>query len=46
MQREEPYLGLTCRTLPGLDMFRTASETGPPLGAGSQVVHGRRQLVS
>ena len=31
---------------PGLDMFPTAPEMGPPFGAGSQVVHGRRQLVS
>ncbi len=38
MQREEPYLGLTCS--------RRLVEIRLPFGAGSQVVHGRRQLVS
>ncbi len=37
MQREEPYLGRA--------FFPTIPEMGFPFGAGSQVVHGRRQLV-
>ena len=38
MIREEPYQGLT-------DMDRDDPETGQPLGAGPQVLHGCRQLV-
>ena len=37
-QREEPYLDLTCPELP---VIREALS-----GAGTQVVHGCRQLVS
>src|SRR5699024_12175944 len=36
----------TRRTLPRLDIHRTRLETGAPFGAGVQVVHGCRQLVS
>jgi hypothetical protein len=38
MQREEPYQGLTCP-----EPYR---KVGVPSGAGTQVVHGCRQLVS
>ncbi len=38
MQREEPYQGLTCPEPQG--------NLGVPSGAGTQVVHGCRQLVS
>ena len=37
MQREEPYLGLTCARHP---------QNGASLVVGVQVVHGCRQLVS
>ena len=37
MQREEPYLGLTCGCKP--------RETGAPFEGAAQVLHGCRQLV-
>ncbi len=36
----------TRRTLPGFDMYRTGMETCLPFGAGTQVLHVCRQLVS
>ena len=38
MQREEPYLGLTC--------LESCRDAGVPQGARTQVLHGCRQLVS
>jgi len=38
MQREEPYLALTCR--------EPCRDVGVPSGARTQVLHGCRQLVS
>jgi hypothetical protein len=38
MQREEPYLGLTCRV--------QAVKAAGPQGRSAQVLHGCRQLVS
>src|SRR5574344_3086191 len=38
MQREEPYLALTC--------LESCRDTGVPAGIRTQVLHGCRQLVS
>jgi hypothetical protein len=38
MQREEPYLPLTCP--------EPCGDAGVPSGTGTQVLHGCRQLVS
>ena len=38
MQREEPYLALTCP--------ESSRDAGVPSGIGTQVLHGCRQLVS
>ena len=38
MQREEPYLGLTC--------ISKRVKARDPSGGFAQVLHGRRQLVS
>ena len=38
MQREEPYLALTCP--------ESCRDAGVPSGIGTQVLHGCRQLVS